>query len=193
MGTKVLKSNKKNTISKKSYIFWGSVAAVVLFLIISLVIFAVRNKSIVNYEGLDYLEGQDFYKQEEDSYLILFYNFEYEKEFEQFDECVYKYLEYYRDHKGKDGVLKVYGANCNTNVNRQVIVDSEEKITGTTKHPQGVPIGTDLSDPSILKIASSSLPVLLVVTTNENTGIKEISAYKKGEANIMDYLQGLKK
>ena len=75
MSTKALKNNKKNKISKKTYIFWGSVASIVLFLIVSLVIFAVRNQSIVNYDGLDYLEGQEFFQQEEDSYLILFYVF----------------------------------------------------------------------------------------------------------------------
>ena len=195
MSTKALKNNKKNKISKKTYIFWGSVASIVLFLIVSLVIFAVRNQSIVNYDGLDYLEGQEFFQQEEDSYLILFYDFKYEKEFESFDNDFYSYLEYYRDHKGKEGVLKVYGADCTTTVNKTIVVDNESdtKINGTTKHPAGVPIGTDISDPSILKIAYSKLPVLLIVTTNEETGIKEISAYKSGETDIKTYLQGLKK
>lgn len=189
MSAKVLKNNKKNKISKKSYIFWGAVAAAVIVLIISLVVFAMRNRSIVNYEGVTFLEGQDFYKQEEDKYLILFYDFKYEKDFEAFDKDVYTYLEYYRDNKNKDGVLKLYGANCTTDINRQVIVDSETEanINGTTKHPRGVPFGTDLSDSSILRISETQLPILLVVSENS------ISEYKTGETAIKEYLQQLKK
>lgn len=186
MSAKTLKNNKKTKISKKSYIFWGAIAAAVILLIVSLIIFALNNRGIVNYENVEFLDGQEIYEQEEDKYLVLFYNFNYEKDMETFDNTMYTYLEYYRNNSSKDGVLKMYGADCDTETNRVVLVDGDSNIQGTTKHPFGAPSWTNPDATTILKINETSVPVLLVVTDGT------VTDYKTGETAISVYLQTIK-
>lgn len=187
MSAKTLKNNKKTKISKKSYIFWGAIAAAVILLIVSLIIFALNNRGIVNYENVEFLDGQEIYEQEEDKYLVLFYNFEYEKDMETFDNTVYTYLEYYRNNSSKDGVLKMYGADCDTETNRVVLVDGSSNIQGTIKHPFGAPSWTNPDASTILKINNSEVPVLLIISEGS------VTDYKTGETAINIYLQSLKK
>ena len=183
---KILKSNKKNKITKKSIIFWGSVAAAVVILIIACIITALNNRSIINYEKLlkdDSVVGQEIFTQEEKSYIVLFYNFEYEKEMEAFDADVYTYLEYYRNNSSKENALKLYAADCDEYSNKICLVTESSNITGTTTYP-----GNSLaSSSSQLKINNADVPVLLIVSEGS------ITDYKTGETAIKQYLQSLKK
>lgn len=186
MSARLLKNNKKNTISKKSIIFWSAIAAAVVVLIISLIITAVRNRSIVNYNDLledNSVLGKEIFTQEEETYLVLFYNFEYEEEMETFNNTIYTYLEFYRNNKSKEGVMKMYAADYDEYSNELCLVDGTSNISGTTTYP-GDTLATNES--TVLRINRSDVPVLLVVKGGS------ISEYKTGESAIKTYLHGLK-
>lgn len=191
MAARVLKSNKKNQISKKSITFWGAICAAVVVLIVLLIITAVNNKSIVNYDDLlenNHVAGDRIFDQEEEQYLVLFYGFEYEEEFKDFDKTIYTYLEYYRNNKSEEGVLKMYAADCDDPTNDRIcnqitLIDGETSAVGATASPSN----SQASEDQKLKINRKDIPALLVVTNGEIT-----EAYLTTH-DIVEYLHSLKK
>ena len=75
MNSRNLKSNKKNKISAKTYIFWGAVMTAVLVLIIFFIVSAVQRKDIRSFESLDYVEREGIFNQQESEYYVLFYDY----------------------------------------------------------------------------------------------------------------------
>lgn len=180
MNSKGLKSNKKQKVSVKTYVFWGSVFAAVLVLIILLVINAANNRTINNFDSMDYVKGNQVFTVDEDEYFVLFYDFAGEKRMEEFDNVVLKYLQYQRNNKLK--ATPVYGADLDEYSNKLFIYDSSN-IEGTTTYPGNTFV--DVTDSSVLRFKNDDIPLLILIKDGEVTNSYE------GETAVKEYLSKL--
>ncbi len=184
MNSRNLKSIKKTELTLKTFIVWG----VILITLVLMIVFGVqacnRRKSIKSYASVEMVSGQQIFNQEEANYMVLVYGFNGEKEFETFDNTVFKYLEYQRNNSKKEGVLKVYGADIDEYSNKVCLTTGDSNINNTTKYA-GNSLESDTS--AILRINDKQIPVLLII--NDGT----VTKYQAGESSILDYLQSLEK
>lgn len=191
MAAKVLKSNKKNKLSKKSIVFWSAIGLAVVVLLILLANTIINNRSIVNYDDLlenNHVAGDRIFDQKEEQYLVLFYGFNNDEAYKDFDKNIFTYLEYYRNNSSEEGVLKMYAADCDDPTNDRIcnqisVIDGESNIVGTTASPSN----SQASENQKLKINTKDIPALLVVTNGEIT-----AAYTTTH-DINEYLHSLKK
>lgn len=186
MNSNKLKSNKKQKLSVKTIVFWACFLVAVITIIVVLCIKAGSNKTVHSYDGLlndQAVAGQDIFKQKEDTYLVLFYDFNNRKEMETFDKTIYTYLDYYRDNKNKKDVYKLYAADTDEYANMLCLSD-KSNYDGVSLYP-GISVEQDES--KILKVKEDDLPVLIIITDGK------VSDKKIGETTILDYLNGLKK
>jgi len=172
------KLKKKKTYSKKAIIFWSFMALLVLVLIVALIVRVGQSRDVSSYNSVDQIYGQELYSQDEAEYYVLFYNFNGEKEFEEFDNAVFQYLTYYRDNAK---AIKLYGMDSDEYRNRLCLVnnDQSENISGTTAYPNNFNNG----ESNVLKVNEDNLPLLLVIKDGS------VSEYKSGKSSILGYLK----
>ena len=178
------KLKKKKGYSKKAITFWSCMALLVLILVVALIIRVCQTRDVSSYDGVDQLYGQELYSQKEDEYYVLFYNFNGEREYEDFDKSVFQYLTYYRDNLK---AVKLYGMDCDEYRNMPCLVNSDtsESIVGTNQFPNKM----NNNESSVLKINEDNLPLLLVIKENSETGVKEVSEYKNGKSAVLAFLK----
>lgn len=177
------KLKKKKGYSKKAITFWACMAALVLILLVALIVRVCQTRDVSSYDGLDQIYGQELYSQSQDEYYVLFYNFNGDKDFEEFDKSVFQYLTYYRDSAK---AIKLYGMDSDEYRNKICLYTNvTEQISGTTAFPNKI----NNSDANVLKVNEDSLPLLLVIKENSETGAKEVSEYKNGKSAILAFLK----
>lgn len=182
MNSRNLKSNKKNKISAKTYIFWGCVAAAVITLLVLLTVSALQRRDVRSFDSLEYVEREGIFNQNEQEYYVLFYDFAGEKHMEEFDNVVLKYMQYVRNNsKAK----KIFGADLDEYSNKLLIYDGDPNIEGTTTYPGNTFV--DAFNSSVLRFSNDDTPLLVVVKE------KTITKYYSGETEIKEFLSNLTK
>lgn len=185
MNSKQLKTNKRKEISAKTFVFWGIMAAIVVFLITLLIIRIAQKKDITSYDKVDALVGQEIFSQDEDSYFVLVYDYKGEEAMEDFDKTIFHYLTYRRDNKSadKDGAYKLYKFDITNKVNATCISD-DSNLSGASQFPTpNQKFGPDTT--GLLTVASEDLPILLVISNGS------VSQYYKGVTDILTLINGL--
>ena len=185
MNSKQLKSNKKREISAKTFVFWGVMAAIVIFLLTLLIIRIVQKKNINSYDKVDALVGQEVFNQSEDNYFVLVYDYAGDEAMEDFDKTMFSYLTYYRDNssESKNGAYKLYKFDITNKVNATCIGD-ESNLTGASLFPS--PNQKFNSDTTgLLTVATEELPILLVISNGS------VSSYYKGVTDILTHINSL--
>lgn len=180
MNSRSLKSNKKQKISVKTYVFWGAVVAAVVVLIAALAINAANHRTVNNFDSMDYVKGNQVFTVDKDEYMVLFYDFAGEKRMEEFDNVVLKYMQYQRNNKLK--ATPIYGADLDEYSNKLYIYDSAN-IDGTTTYPGNTFV--DVMDSSVLRFEEEDIPLLVIIKDGEVT-----KGYE-GETAVKEYLSKL--
>lgn len=170
------KLRRKKQVSKKAVVFWSVMAAIVVFLLVMLFIRIGQTREVSSYKNLEMISGEEMFVQEDDKYYVLIYNFADDKDYETFDNGMYKYLTFCRDNMKH---TKIYGLLSTKANNRKCFTTGDDKIEGATQFPNALNEG----ESNVLKIKESTLPMLLVIENNE---VKE---YKSGENAILSYLK----
>lgn len=185
MNSKQLKSNKKRELSAKSFVFWGIMAAIVVFLLTLLIIRIAQKKDITSYDKVDALVGQEVFTQKDESYFVLAYDYKKDEAMEDFDKTVFHYLTFVRDNSNasKTGAYKLYKFDTTNKVNATCIGE-ESDLTGATTFPSPNQKFNEGST-SLLQIANEDLPILLVVSGGSVTN------YYKGVTDILTFLNSL--
>lgn len=182
MNSRSLKTNKKNKLSAKTFVFWGCIAAAVLVLVVIFIVASFRSKDVKSFDSMVYVEREGIFNQSESEYYVLFYDFAGEKRMEEFDNVVLKYMQYVRNtSKAK----KIYGADLDKYSNKLLIYDGEANIEGTTTYPGNTFV--DSFDASVLRFNMDDVPLLVVVKD------KTITKYYSGETEIKEFLSKLTK
>ena len=185
MNSKSLKNNKKREVSAKTFVFWGIMAAIVVFLLTLLIIRIAQKKNITSYDRVDELVGQEIFTQEEDTYFVLVYDYASDEAMEDFDKTMFAYLTYRRDNKNadKDGAYKLYKFDITNKVNATCLGDNSD-LSGASLFP--TPNQKFSSDTTgLLTIASEDLPILLVISNGA------VSSYYKGVTDILTEINSL--
>lgn len=183
----LVKNKKKNTISPKAITFWSIIGAITLALIITLIVLFIQNLQLTDKDDLKYLEGNEIFSQEESKYFVLVYDFEVDDEeaLDDFEKVVLNYQTFLKKYYGNkiDGTeyaFKLYAVDSANPSNYKAIVKDvkESNITGTTA------VTNSFANPdTLLRIAESDLPTLLVIENGE------VASYKTGFGNVQKYLQ----
>ncbi len=171
--------SKKNT-SKKPIIFWSVVGVCLIVIITMLIIRLAKIQDVSSYGKVEMITGQELFNQDEEEYLVLFYNFNGEKAYEEFDKGVYRYLTFLRDTKGTQAF---FGMDTDQESNRICFVTSQsaESIKNATQFPHAYNTG----ESGVLKVYEGNCPILLIMSGDK------VSDYKSGENAILSYLKGI--
>lgn len=172
------KFKKKKSVSKKSIIFYSFMGVVVLTLLAILVVKLAQTRDVNSYDRLEMITGPDLFNIEEDEYFVLVYNFNGEKEYETFDNSVFKYLTFERDNRK---ATSIYGMDIDENQNKPCIVGETDtqSVSSATQFPNRNNTGAS----GVLYIRETNLPMLLVITDGK------VSAYKTGETEILNFIK----
>lgn len=172
------KYKTKKNVSKKPIIFWSIIGALVLILVIMLIVRIAKTKEVSSYGRLDMITGQQMFNQDENNYLVLFYNFNGEKQYEEFDKGMYRYLTYVRDNAK---ATAIFGMDTDANQNRICFVSNQasESISGATQFPNAYNSG----ESGVLHVYEDNCPILFIFTDGK------LSAYKSGENAVLAYLK----
>ena len=151
---------------------------VVLTLLAILVVKLAQTRDVNSYDRLEMITGPDLFNIEEDEYFVLVYNFNGEKEYETFDNSVFKYLTFERDNRKATGI---YGMDIDENQNKPCIVGETDtqSVSSATQFPNRNNTGAS----GVLYIRETNLPMLLVITDGK------VSAYKTGETEILNFIK----
>lgn len=178
--------NKKYTAptkpkrSFKTFLFWGAIIGVTIFFIIFIVFRFVNARSVNSYDSLIQLKGEELFEKEAqtETYLVFVYSSkaEEEKEDDEFDELVYKYITFAKKNSSKASVYNIYGFDVDNPENHIVLITD----TGEQKA-----VINDVDTITDLLIYSKDVPMLLVVQGNM------IYDYKDSDNSISDYLQSI--
>ena len=182
MNSRNLKSNKKNKISAKTFVFWGCIAAFIIVLVVMFIVSTARQKDIRSFDSLEYVERDGIFNQKESEYYVLFYDFAGEKRMEEFDNVVLKYMKYVRN---TSKATKLYGADLDEYSNKLLIYDGDINAEGTTTYPGNTFV--DPFDSSVLRFSSDDVPLLVIVKD------KTVTKYYAGETEIKEFLSKLTK
>lgn len=169
------KLRRKKQISKKSIIFWSFMALLLVVLLTLLGVRLGQTREISSYKKLDMITGEELFVQDDDKYFVLFYGFEGSKEYESFDNGMYKYLTFCRDNLKH---TKIFGMDANKPNNRKCFSD-QEKIDGATEFPNAL----NASSSTVLKVLESELPILFVIEEGS------VTTHYSGENAILSYLR----
>lgn len=172
------KLRKKKNVPTKAVVFWTAMGILLLVLVALLVVRIAQTREVSSYNNVEMISGQEMFAQKEDTYYVLFFDFEDTKENESFNNGMYKYLTYHRDNLK---ATKLYGMDSDATENAKCFVKDTEKIDGANQFPNY--LNNDSS--TVLKVKESSLPLLLVVEDGE------VSEHKSGESEILSYLRGI--
>lgn len=174
------KLRKKKTVSKKAIFFYSAMGVLVIILFTLLIVRVTQSRDVSSYANLEMINGQSMFNQEEDTYYVLFYNFEESKENESFDKGMYQYLTYVRDNAK---AVAIYGMDSDNAGNKFCFTTGSEKIDGANQFPNAMNEG----EATVLKINEDDLPMLFELKLSD--GKYEISSHKHGESEILAYLK----
>lgn len=174
------KFKKKKSLSPKVIVFWSFIGLITVVLLTILIVKVVQEVPINSYASVEKIKGYDMFSKDDDTYYVLFYDFENKEENESFDKGMFKYLEYTRNNKLKKDVYTLYGMDSDEFANKPCL-GNNNNIDGATKFPNEL----EGSGPNVLSINKDDLPVLLIIKDGE------VSDHKTGENDILDYFDGI--
>lgn len=166
-------NRKKEQMTGKAKIFWGSIFLITLaFFVVIAIKWVSSSQVITDYSGMEHLEGEELFKQADKTkdgkytYYVLVYgsasNESYSEDVSALEEHVANYLNFVKKNKNKEGVLPLYGFDLDNSNN-------EDRLSSTTENIQ-------TANYQVFKVKADSLPILLKVeitvaagkTTTEN-------------------------
>lgn len=185
----LVKSKKNRKISPKLIAFWSIIAAITLGLLIALVVIFIQNLSLNDKDDIEYLSGNEIFKQEDDSYYVLIYDFDStEEDIDYVEKVVLEYLTFLKKYEGKelDGkvtALKLYGVDSALPENYAMLVNDEadENITGASAVFDN--LASDKT--KLLRVCKSELPVLVTITNGS------VSAVTENQNSVLGFLQNI--
>ena len=185
----LVKSKKNRKISTKLIAFWSIIAAITLGLLIALVVIFIQNLSLNDKDDIEYLSGNEIFKQEDDSYYVLIYDFDStEEDIDYVEKVVLEYLTFLKKYEGKelDGkvtALKLYGVDSALPENYAMLVNDEadENITGASAVFDN--LASDKT--KLLRVCKSELPVLVTITNGS------VSAVTENQNSVLGFLQNI--
>lgn len=185
----LVKSKKNRKISPKLIAFWSIIAAITLGLLIALVVIFIQNLSLNDKDDIEYLSGNEIFKQEDDSYYVLIYDFDStEEDIDYVEKVVLEYLTFLKKYEGKelDGkvtALKLYGVDSALPENYAMLVNDEadENITGASAVFDS--LASDKT--KLLRVCKSELPVLVTITNGS------VSAVTENQNSVLGFLQNI--
>lgn len=185
----LVKSKKNRKISPKLIAFWSIIAAITLGLLIALVVIFIQNLSLNDKDDIEYLSGNEIFKQEDDSYYVLIYDFDStEEDIDYVEKVVLEYLTFLKKYEGKelDGkvtALKLYGVDSALPENYAMLVNDvdDENITGASAVFDN--LASDKT--KLLRVCKSELPVLVTITNGS------VSAVTENQNSVLGFLQNI--
>ncbi len=165
----------------KSILFWGLIIAITVFFIVFIVFRFVNARSVNSYDSLTELKGEQILSKEAqtETYLVFVYSkkAEEEKEDDDFDKLVYKYITFAKKNAANNtSVYNIYGFDIDDPTNKKVIISN----SGEKKE-----VISNVSEFDELLIYDNDIPMLLIISGNI------VSDYKDSNNAISDYLQSI--